>query len=488
MTIAPLVRVAVIGAGVAGLTHLKQLTDANYDRSPKPFLRAHSSDGSGQTWLYPPAGENPTPVYDGLRANLPKDLMSLRGFPFADDVPLFAKSDHIHSYLRDYAAAHDLLRHIRFETRVERLHRAPGSARRWTIESSGPAGRRIDEFDFVSVANGHYSDAWIPAWPGFQNYTGQVVHSREYRRPEEYAGKTVLVVGGYASAGDIARQLASLNIGHYEPTGVRVSDSPLPFTRIYQSMSGAPNAQSTDDDTEAWKAYVYVLPLVDRFDGDVFHFQNDPFTHEPVGGFDVVIFATGYNNSLPFCRRADAPWASRSVLAETIRLEERAGGDEWEVGGTKGLLMQGMDELLLFLAGDRTIAFPGLRECFRLAKLIAAFQVVPFPFTEVQARLVAYLWAGLLPSFPEHPSPPPNTTNPITAPAQVSAPPVRRVFATRREYVFPNPYEFKWCEYVFSLLAEAYEGRDVEDHWKAIEDWRRARRADTGLRKRTLGY
>jgi hypothetical protein len=60
-------------------------------------------------------------------------------------------------------------------------------------------------------------------------------------------------------------------------------------------------------------------------------------------------------------KATDQPWASANVLDEVIREDERAGGDKWEIGGVKGLHMVGLDELLLFLKDDRTIAFPGLR-------------------------------------------------------------------------------------------------------------------------------
>jgi hypothetical protein len=75
----------------------------------------------------------------------------------------------------------------------------------------------------------------------------------------------------------------------------------------------------------------------------------------------LIIFATGYNNSLPFAKATDEPWKSANVLDEVIREDEREGGDKWEIGGVKGLHMVGLDELLLFLKEDRSIAFPGLR-------------------------------------------------------------------------------------------------------------------------------
>lgn len=44
-------------------------TVRNYVSDPKPFIQRHGSDGT--TYMYPAAGENPTPFYEDLRATLP---------------------------------------------------------------------------------------------------------------------------------------------------------------------------------------------------------------------------------------------------------------------------------------------------------------------------------------------------------------------------------------------------------------------------------
>lgn len=89
-------------------------------------------------------------------------------------------------------------------------------------------------------------------------------------------------------------------------------------------------------------------------------FQEDA---EPLRGVDTMIFATGYNFSLPFCKATDSPWDEMRILDDQIRPGERDGGFEEEVGGMKGLGMEGLDPLLMFLENDpsRSIAFPVLR-------------------------------------------------------------------------------------------------------------------------------
>lgn len=109
-----------------------------------------------------------------------------------------------------------------------------------------------------------------------------------------------------------------------------------------------------------WDEHITRVPLVDRVEGGKICFAG----REPLEGVDTIIFATGYNFALPFCKRSDRPWCERMVLDTEIRDEERQGGEKRDVGGIKGLMQKDLDGLFLFLEGDRSIAFPVLREYY----------------------------------------------------------------------------------------------------------------------------
>jgi hypothetical protein len=294
----------------------------------------------------------------------------------------------------------------------------------------------------------------------------------------------------------------------------------LPYTKVYQSTTGTTNKANVEDPSTAWWPYIHKLPMIHHFEpasdehprGRIL-FKGDPPAHVPVDDVDVVIFCTGYNNALPFAKAEDHPWKEHRVLEQSIRAEERQGGDEWEAGGLRGLYMRGLDPMLVFLENDRSIAFVGLREPRSRSPSTEltdpAYSIVPFPFSEVQARLVAYHWSNLI-TLPKLLSPPLNKYNkyfdPITrttpglpngtspdgvapdlAGSNEAVAKVRFSLANRREFVFPHPYEWEYCDYVFDLLRPA-ERADVPPSWRGVEEWRRAKRGDEGLRKRTLGY
>jgi hypothetical protein len=213
-----------------------------------------------------------------------------------------------------------------------------------------------------------------------------VIHSREYRRPEEHLGKRIIVVGAGNSGADIVRHLSSLNLGHYTHQGDKIDDQvDRSFTTVYQSVTGASRA-GYNSGTEPWAPYIRTVATIDHFEGPSderskgsIHLKDDSKTI--LEDIDLIIFATGYNNSLPFAKASDEPWRSANVLDEVIREDEREGGDQWEIGGVKGLHMVGLDELLLFLKDDKSIAFPGLRKSSKreCTKLIVSIPDRPIP-------------------------------------------------------------------------------------------------------------
>jgi len=60
----------------------------------------------------------------------------------------------------------------------------------------------------VISATGIWSRPFLPAVPGREVFAGRQVHTTGYRRPEDFAGQRVIVVGGGNSGAQIAADLA----------------------------------------------------------------------------------------------------------------------------------------------------------------------------------------------------------------------------------------------------------------------------------------
>jgi cation diffusion facilitator CzcD-associated flavoprotein CzcO len=173
-------RLAVVGAGAAGLVAARELRREGH--APVVFERAAAVGG---TWLYThPAATSSDPLgaaathsslYASLRTNLPRETMGFLDFPFAAaaavgsrDPRRFPGHEEVLRYLEAFARRFDLLRLVRFETEVLSVRREDDGGR-WAVTSRklGEKGSGEEEFyDAVVVCNGHYTEPRIAVIPG----------------------------------------------------------------------------------------------------------------------------------------------------------------------------------------------------------------------------------------------------------------------------------------------------------------------------------
>ena len=221
---------AVIGAGAAGLVCARELARQNIE-----VTIFEKSSQVGGVWVYEPevdddiTGVDPTStvhssLYDSLRTNLPRDLMAFSDYYFdstgggEDTWPRYPHHSKVLEYLERFAVDHDLTKTMRLGATVTRLkpsleERGDDANRRpkWLVESEDAEGNFSREaFDAVAVCNGHYSKPRVPILPGMESFPGYVIHSHNYRRPDEFKNMKVAVWGTAASGADIAREIASV--------------------------------------------------------------------------------------------------------------------------------------------------------------------------------------------------------------------------------------------------------------------------------------
>jgi cation diffusion facilitator CzcD-associated flavoprotein CzcO len=109
---------------------------------------------------------------------------------------------------RDDVVAH-LDRHARedgIELRLgTEVHRIERRDRGWRLKTS------IADIDArqVVVATGYQHSPHVPQFPGADGFGAELLHSSEYRNPDPYQGRKVLVVGSGSSGMEIAHDLAT---------------------------------------------------------------------------------------------------------------------------------------------------------------------------------------------------------------------------------------------------------------------------------------
>jgi cation diffusion facilitator CzcD-associated flavoprotein CzcO len=190
------VDVAVIGGGQAGLATGYYLRRAGLV-PVRDFVILDAEDRPGGAWQH---------MWDGLRLFSPASYSSLPGWmmPPWDDAALgFPPRDHVVDYLGRYEARYEL--HVRRPHGVTAVSREDSGDRLLVAADGADLSAR-----FVVSATGTWTQPFWPTYPGAREFTGRQLHAAQYRRPEEFAGQRVVVVGGGNSGAQVLAEVSTV--------------------------------------------------------------------------------------------------------------------------------------------------------------------------------------------------------------------------------------------------------------------------------------
>ncbi|KAJ7143904.1 FAD/NAD-P-binding domain-containing protein [Mycena epipterygia] len=232
----PISRVAVIGAGPAGLQAAAHLLAANlsvrlFERAPSPggnwfytedtpVREVYPGDTYKQntelpsnlpTTLYYEDGEDgvglddrwkehwqPRPVWYDLHTNSPASITELPGIKYAAKTPWSVSVHDVQRHVRAYASLHGInsndisgssssLRTAAYSTRVENIQKCNATST-WTLTLRHlerlPESKRIkvhlwaEDFDAVVIATGLHTTPYVPAIEGIGNWSNAMQHGR----------------------------------------------------------------------------------------------------------------------------------------------------------------------------------------------------------------------------------------------------------------------------------------------------------------------
>jgi cation diffusion facilitator CzcD-associated flavoprotein CzcO len=328
-------RICVIGAGPCGLTALKNVLQAGCQN----VVCYEENREIGGNWAYTDDPHRIS-VHECSHVISSRRMSSFDDFPMPEDYPDFPSHRQVLAYFTDYARAFQLAPHIRLGSHVERctLH---GDGR-WTVHVIANGETSAQRFDSLLVCSGHHREAFVPAYPG--TFTGKIIHSSTYKRPDPFRGQRVLVVGAGNSAADIAVDVArlasraalSMREGTYFFPKLMFGQ---PIDVVHEFWNGKipePLLQSALKlwlrlAIGRWEDYGLQTPThpplekhptvnssvlealrhgrlvarhgIERFDGPSVHFTDG--TREE---FDAIILGTGFRTSFPFLSKQVADW------------------------------------------------------------------------------------------------------------------------------------------------------------------------------------
>jgi len=318
---------AIIGGGPSGLAGAKNLKDQGI-----PFDLYEAASEIGGLWNI---NSEFSTVYESAHLISSKRMTEFSDFPMKDSVADYPHHSELFEYFNDYADHFGLKEHCILNTRIENIEQADGG---WMVTTSHGETKA---YKGVIIANGCLSCPNVPNIPG--EFSGELLHSSEYKRSEIFEGKRVLVIGAGNSGCDIVvdavHRAAKVDLSvrrgyHFVPKYVfgKPADTLNGLIRlpsfIKQKLDKwmlknlfVINPQRLgfpEPDHELYESHPIVNTLVlyhlghgdisikkdvTSFDGSKVHFKDG--TSEE---YDMVLMATGYKLNYPFIDKKYLNW------------------------------------------------------------------------------------------------------------------------------------------------------------------------------------
>lgn len=306
-------KLLIIGAGPIGLA----MADA-LKRDGIAYDHVDANSGIGGNWH---AG-----VFDTTHIVSSKGTTAFADYPMPADYPDFPSGQQMLDYLKSFARDRGVMDAIELNKSVAKLDPKPDDT--WDVTFEDGEQRT---YKGAVVCNGHH---WAKRWPNVPGtFEGEYIHSKDYRRSDQIAGKRVLVIGAGNSAHDIACDGArvaaacdiSLRSGYWfmpkTAFGRPMTDLPiwwLPVAiqrvllrGIIAVMIGdyrryglkKPNHRIFDRHPTYGTDLLNYLRLgtvkprdeIERFEGKSVRFKDGT-----VQDYDIVVAATGFDYKFPF--------------------------------------------------------------------------------------------------------------------------------------------------------------------------------------------
>lgn len=195
-------KIAIIGAGFSGLVNAR--VQREFGNDVTVFEKAPDVGG---VW-------SRSRRYPGLRTQNDKGSYALSELKMPKDYPQWPTGEQVQQYLELYVQKFGLAPSLQLSTEV--LSAEPDETG-WTLTfaaaGQGGSGAATERFDHLIVANGIFSEPFIPSYEGvdvLEAAGGRLCATSDVHSLDEVAGKHVIMVGYGKSAHDTAVELAKV--------------------------------------------------------------------------------------------------------------------------------------------------------------------------------------------------------------------------------------------------------------------------------------
>jgi len=278
-------RICVIGAGPSGCSTLFNFVELEKSGVEIPEIVCYEKqDDWGGLWNYswrtgldqygePVHGS----MYRYLWSNGPKECLEFPDYTFekhyGKPIPSFPPREVLFDYQKGRWAQNNIKRFMKFAHPAKSVvyNKETDDFTVIVKDLKNDVMLPPERFTHVVVASGHYSTPHVPSFPGIEKFPGRVMHAHDFRDANEFAGKTLLLVGASYSAEDIALQCVKYGAKHVICTW---RTRPMGYN---------------------WPKTIEERPLLTKIDGNTIHFKDGSSAH-----IDAILLCTGYLHAYPF--------------------------------------------------------------------------------------------------------------------------------------------------------------------------------------------
>lgn len=175
----------IIGGGQSGLAVAYYLR-----RSSLSYLILDEQDEAGGAWLH---------TWNSLRLFSPAEHSSLPGWLMPKSDESYPKRNEVIAYLRDYEKRYKFP--LKRSTRVLNVEK---HAEGYLVRTN--QGELLCKA--LVSATGTWASPFIPEYPNASSFGGTQIHSAQYKSPDVFVGKKVIIVGGGNSGAQILAELS----------------------------------------------------------------------------------------------------------------------------------------------------------------------------------------------------------------------------------------------------------------------------------------
>jgi len=186
-------KIAIVGAGFGGLSSAKVLTEFGHD-----VTVFEKESEVGGVWTA-------SRRYPGLGTQNVRSTYALSDYPYPKGTPEWPSGEQVQSYMAGYCKKFGIYKKIQLNTTVEKAEQNSNGSWSLTLASGGKS--RTEDFDYLIVANGIFSDPFVPNYQGadaFRAAGGKLMHTVDFHDLNDVKGKNVVVVGYGKSSCDVA--------------------------------------------------------------------------------------------------------------------------------------------------------------------------------------------------------------------------------------------------------------------------------------------